>query len=161
VIREFQGRLRAFIASFCPDRDLTDEIDQVTFVWAYEHLNEYRPGTRFYAWLRSIARNRLLAELEELQRRARNRKTYLEYLQAKAYRDRLQIEDSKQQTELVDALRSWLEKLPGRSRSLIKRRYEGQESLSAIASPCNIHIPITAILHSAMSCCSPFPVLSS
>ncbi len=92
VVSRVQGRLRAFIASFCPGRDLVDEIAQQTFVWAYEHLAQYKPGTRFYSWLKSIARNILMAELEALKRRTRNRRNYLVYLQTASCRNRVRSE---------------------------------------------------------------------
>ena len=47
VVREYQGRLRAFIAAYCPDQSQIDDIAQRTFIWAYEHLRDYRSGTRF------------------------------------------------------------------------------------------------------------------
>ena len=132
IVTEFQGRLRAFIAAFCPDRNQVDEIAQRTFIWAYEHLGEYEVGTRFYAWLKAIARNMLLAELETQRREARNRRRHMAHLQAAASADRLAGGDDRR-LELVEALQGCLDKLPANSRRLIRRRYERPEPIATIA----------------------------
>ena len=137
IVREFQGRLRAFIAAYCPDRNQIDEVAQNAFVWAYEHLDEYRSGTRFYAWLKAIARQKLFAELEAQKRETKNREKYLNYLQVVHSYTRLEAEHRSQQEDLVSALRECLEKMSSSSRSLISRRYEAQESISVISQALN------------------------
>ena len=94
IVTESQGRLRAFIAAYCPQQSQVDEVAQRAFIWAYEHLDEYEPGTRFYNWLKAIARNVLLSELEAQRREAGNRKRYLAHLQATACHDALMAEES-------------------------------------------------------------------
>ena len=133
IVTEFQGRLRAFVAAHCPDRNMVDEVAQRTFIWAYEHLDEYELGTRFYSWLKAIARNTLLAELEVQSRDAANRRQYLAHLQARMCRERLATEAYDLRPELVEALRTCLEKLPPERRRLIRRRYEKPEPIAAIA----------------------------
>jgi DNA-directed RNA polymerase specialized sigma24 family protein len=77
VVTEYQGRIRAFVAACCPDASQVDEVAQRTFIWAYEHLDRYESGTRFFLWLKAIARTMLLSELETQRREASNRKRYL------------------------------------------------------------------------------------
>ncbi|MBN1421439.1 MAG: sigma-70 family RNA polymerase sigma factor [Planctomycetes bacterium] len=157
VVRLFQGRLRAFIASFCPDRDLVDEVAQRTFVWAYEHLKEYRTGTRFYSWLKAIGRNLLLAELEAMKRNARNKRAYLRYLQASASRRSLEAESPDRERDLLDALRHCLRKLTPRSQSMIRRRYESEDSIVAMAeslgtTPGTVKVTLFRIRQSLKKC---------
>jgi len=133
VVAEFQGRLRTFIAAFCPHRDQVDEVAQRTFIWAYEHLGDYEPGTRFYSWLKAIAGNMLLAELEIQRREARNRRRHLAHLEATACRAHLATEADDRRLELVEALQTCLEELPPGQRRLIQRRYEEPEPIAAIA----------------------------
>jgi len=135
VVAEFQGRLRAFIATFCPDRSEVDEVAQRTFIWAYEHLGEYEAGTRFYSWLKAIARNMLLAELEARRRQVSNQRRYLAYLQLTACREDLAADDTR--SEAVEALQKCLEKLPAEARLMIRRRYEQPEPIAAIARELN------------------------
>lgn len=137
IVTESQGRLRAFVAAYCPDRDQVDEVAQRAFIWAYEHLGEYEPGTRFHSWLKAIARNMLLSELEVQRRDARNRKRYLAHLQATACRERLATEAHDRQASLVQALQACLEDLPTESRRLIGRRYEQPEPIATIARDLN------------------------
>ena len=133
IVAEFQGRLRAFVAAFCPDRNQVDEVAQRTFIWAYEHLGEYRPGTRFYSWLKAIARNMLLAELEAQRREARNQRRHLAHLQATACRDRLGTDAADRRLDQVEALQACLEKLPAKARRLIRLRYEKPAPIAVIA----------------------------
>jgi RNA polymerase sigma-70 factor (ECF subfamily) len=133
IVTELQGRLRAFIAAFCPDRDQVDEVAQRTFIWAYEHLGDYKPGTRFYAWLKAIAGKMLLAELEVQRREARNQRRHLAHLEATACREHLATEANDRRLELAEALQICLDKLPAKQRQLIRRRYEEPEPVAAIA----------------------------
>jgi RNA polymerase sigma-70 factor, ECF subfamily len=133
IVAEFQGRLRAFIAAFCPDRNQVDEVAQRAFIWAYEHLGDYQPGTRFYSWLKAIARNVLLSELEVQRREAGNQRRYLTHLQATACREHLAAEADDRRGELVEALQACLEKLPAGHRRLIRRRYEEPQPIETIA----------------------------
>lgn len=133
VVKETQARLRAFIAAYCPHADRIDEVAQRAYVWAYEHLDRYEPGTRFYAWLKTIARNLLLAELEAQRREAHNRRRYLDHLQASVCRDELSGHQDGPDTDLAAALKSCLDALPSESRNLIARRYERSEPVVAIA----------------------------
>ena len=135
VVAEFQGRLRAFIASFCPDRSEVDEVAQRTFIWAYEHLGEYEVGTRFYSWLKAIARNMLLAELEARRRQVSNQRRYLAHLQVTACREDLAADDRR--SEAVEALQKCLEMLPAAARLMIRRRYEQPVPIAAIARDMN------------------------
>ncbi len=133
VVTEFQGRLRAFIAAYCPDSNQVDELAQRAFIWAYEHLDQYQSGTRFHSWLKAIARNMLLSELEIQRREASNRRRYLAHLQATACRDDLSAATGGDRAGIVAALRTCLESLPAESRRLISRRYEKPEPLAEIA----------------------------
>ena len=133
VVEEFQAPLRAFLAAYCPDRDQINEIAQKAFVWAYEHLQEYEPGTRFQAWLKSIARNHLLAELEVQKREAEGKRKYLQHIQILHSRSSLEAAGGTEAPDLAAALRRCIDDLPDHARSLIRSRYEGERSVESIA----------------------------
>lgn len=57
IIEQTERRLRAYLALQVPDRELVDEVAHQAYITAYQKLNEYQPGTNFYAWLRRIAQN--------------------------------------------------------------------------------------------------------
>lgn len=133
VVHEFQGRLRAFIAAYVPSHDQVDELAQRAFVWAFEHLDRYEPGTRFYTWLKSITRNVMLAELEAQKREARSRRKYLDHLLATRCADELATQASETRRELADRLQNCLKELSDDSQSLLRRRYEQHERVQEIA----------------------------
>ncbi len=95
------------------------------------NLDDYEPGTRFYAWLKAIARNHLLADLEVQKREARGRQRYLEFLLAAGCRDELARDhDAPDPTR---ALRACLDELPPGDRALIAERYESRRPVQAMA----------------------------
>jgi RNA polymerase sigma-70 factor (ECF subfamily) len=79
VIAAFHQPLRAALAGACPPGIDANEIAHVTFIEAYRHLERYRSGSNFFAWLCAIARNQLLAESKRQLRQSRNRQNYLEH----------------------------------------------------------------------------------
>ncbi len=79
VIAAFHQPLRAALVGLCPPGIDADEIAHVTFIEAYRHLERYRSGSNFFAWLCAIARNQLLAESKRLLRQSRNQQNYLEH----------------------------------------------------------------------------------
>jgi len=137
IVADSQGWLRAFIAAYCPDRAQVDELVQRVFVWAFEHLGQCRSPQRFRGWLKAIARNTLLAHLEAQRRQTRNRKRYLEYLQATSCRDGLEADADDEQAGRIEALHACLDELPDASRRLIRRRYERPEAIAQIARDLN------------------------
>ena len=48
-------RVRAYISLRAPADHLIDDITHDTFVYAYQHLQEFTAGTALGAWLRAIA----------------------------------------------------------------------------------------------------------
>ncbi len=60
--------LRLFVAARARSQEMVDEVVQGAYVRAFEQLAAYRAGGTFVPWLKGIARNLLLQELE---RRAR------------------------------------------------------------------------------------------
>lgn len=69
VVRRFELMLRSYLASQIYDLADVDDLAQETFIAAYRDLASFRPGADFGAWLRGIARHRLLAYFRSLRRR--------------------------------------------------------------------------------------------
>jgi RNA polymerase sigma-70 factor (ECF subfamily) len=72
VVAAFHRPLRGTLVGLCPPGVDADEIAHVSFIEAYRHLERYRSGSNFFAWLCAIARNQLLAECKRLLRQSRN-----------------------------------------------------------------------------------------
>ena len=60
--------VRTFLALRAPVPHLVDELAHDTFIFAFRHLDEFKPGTSFRAWARAIAWNLLRAEVQRFAR---------------------------------------------------------------------------------------------
>jgi RNA polymerase sigma-70 factor (ECF subfamily) len=69
LVRQHELMLRAYIASQLYNLQDVDDLAQETFIAAFKDLAAFRPETDFGAWLRGIARNRLLTHFRTLKRR--------------------------------------------------------------------------------------------
>jgi DNA-directed RNA polymerase specialized sigma24 family protein len=61
--------VRTFLSLKAPVPQLIDELAHETFLFAFRHLNDFKPGTSFRNWLRAIAWNLLRAEILRFSRR--------------------------------------------------------------------------------------------
>jgi RNA polymerase sigma-70 factor, ECF subfamily len=110
--------VRTFLSLKAPVPQLIDELAHDTFLFAYRHLNEFKPGTSFRNWLRAIAWNLLRAELLRYTRReARMERLEEEWL--------LEPAIARQPTPLRDAefLEECLATLPENARALLDLHY--------------------------------------
>lgn len=69
IVRHFSLSLRAFLASQLHHMDDVDDLAQNIFVTAFKHLERFRTGEDFAAWLRGIARNKLKTHYRTIARR--------------------------------------------------------------------------------------------
>lgn len=65
VIQAYHVQVRAMIGAQIADKHNADDIAQQTFVFAFQNINDYKPGTNFLAWLRAIARNKVLTHIRK------------------------------------------------------------------------------------------------
>lgn len=70
IVRVYQGRIRAWVASHCPPGGDADEVSQKTFIAAHLRLSDFREGSNLGAWLFTIARFQLKTETTRLRRLA-------------------------------------------------------------------------------------------
>ena len=70
IVETYQAEIRTLIA--CNGINLTDvdDIAQATFLYVYQHVDRYQPGTNFRAWLHTITMYKTKAFLEEKKREA-------------------------------------------------------------------------------------------
>ena len=69
VVRRHELMLRGYVASRLYDRTEADDLTQEVFITAWRDLGNFRPESDFGAWLRGMARNRLLTYFRSQQRR--------------------------------------------------------------------------------------------
>ena len=122
-------RLRAVIALNAPVTHLIDEIAHETFVFAFNHIQEFQRGTSFFAWIKSIAWNLLRAEIQRFSREQANQNKYAERRVVEA----TPFKPVEQAAKELDQLETCLEKVPPRLKQLVEMRYRLSFSTQEIA----------------------------
>jgi RNA polymerase sigma-70 factor (ECF subfamily) len=70
VVRRHERMLRGYVASQLYDHAEAEDLTQEVFIAAWRDLDQFRLDGDFGAWLRGMARNRLLTYFRSRQRRA-------------------------------------------------------------------------------------------
>jgi RNA polymerase sigma-70 factor (ECF subfamily) len=122
-------RLRAVIALNAPVAHLIDEIAHETFVFAFNHIQEFQRGTSFFAWIKSIAWNLLRAEIQRFSREQANQSKYAERRVVEA----TPFKPVELAAKELDKLETCLEKVPPRLKQLVEMRYRLSFSTQEIA----------------------------
>lgn len=132
VVAALHWPLRLWLAARCPPEIDPDEVAHLALVQAFAIRAEYHPGSSPRAWLWTIARNQLRAQVSTLRRRQANQAHYLpEALRAALERT---VDDAPQSDEAeVAALRACVAQLPARTQDMLKAYYSDDESLPALA----------------------------
>lgn len=60
--------IKGYIYAFLPDLNETEDIFQEVFMVAVRKSGTYRKDTNFLAWIRSVARNKVLQHIEQRKR---------------------------------------------------------------------------------------------
>jgi RNA polymerase sigma-70 factor (ECF subfamily) len=119
IVRLFQKDVWRVAAAMLHDLKTTEELVQQAFVDAYLHLDQYRIGEDFGAWVRAIARNLVRMELRRRGREERRLELYRE-----ALADRLRDDDAARHEErLEEALRKCRQTLPEHGARVLDLRY--------------------------------------
>jgi RNA polymerase sigma-70 factor (ECF subfamily) len=122
-------RLRAVIALNAPVPHLIDEIAHETYVFAYNHIQDFQRGTSFFAWIKSIAWNLLRAEIQRFSREQANQLKYAE----KRVFEVAPGKPLEHAAKELDGLEKCLERVPPRLKQLIQMRYHLSFSTEEIA----------------------------
>ena len=123
-------QVRTFLALKAPVPQLVDELAHDTFVFAYRHLEEFRPGTSFRAWVRAIAWNLLRAEVQRFAREQQN----LDRLAAWHLEAALNETDTAEPPAEAEHLQHCVDELPESLRELIGLKYGEESSTEEIAA---------------------------
>lgn len=124
--------LRAFLASQLFHLDEVDDLAQETLITAYRKLNTFRRHEDFGAWLRGIARNKLLQHFERHSRRSTLMETFR---QQSAALLATELEDAAARThsEHLQAMLTCISKLPNKMRQVVRSTLEGGKPASLAA----------------------------
>jgi RNA polymerase sigma-70 factor (ECF subfamily) len=127
----FERPVRIHLSARAPSAEVVDEVLQATFITAYERIRAYERRGTFLFWLKGIARNRLLKELQERARHAHHGGDALEALLAQTAAEDLDADDGA-----VDgaALQRCLGRVTPRLRELLHQRYVERRAVKDLAA---------------------------
>jgi RNA polymerase sigma-70 factor (ECF subfamily) len=131
IVGRHQDEVWRIAARLLADRDATQDVVQQVFVEAYFHLDQYRPGTDFGAWLRTVARNCVRKEARKAVRVNRRLEAYRRLLLERLRGD---PHSEQQEQAFLDALQECRERLPGHAARVLDLRYSRSLSFGAIAA---------------------------
>lgn len=124
-----QARIYAFVFALVADPHLAHDVFQDTNRVLWEQNRSFDPEREFLPWALAIARNQVRAAR---QRCRRDRLTFDENI-VNRIADRMSARAQHLDDSQV-ALAGCLQRLPEHQRQLVRRRYEGGESLQDIAA---------------------------
>ncbi|MES2594192.1 MAG: RNA polymerase sigma factor [Verrucomicrobiota bacterium] len=121
--------LRTYLALRAPLPQVIDEVAHDAFVFAYQHLEDFRSGS-LQPWLRSIAHNLLRDRLKAYAREMAKQERYLDHLRLELAQSST---DSMDEHPRADQLRHCLGKLRHSQQEILDLRYGHELSSDEIA----------------------------
>lgn len=137
VVREHQSMLLGYALRRLGDWTLAEEVVQLTFIRAYQKLEEFEPDKEFGVWLCVTCKYLILTELEKRRRAVRNQSNYREVLEldmACAVADDMEPDAKHDQ---LTALRDCVGLLQNETGDLVQLRYFKKQSCKEIAAEKN------------------------
>lgn len=142
-VREHHAGLRGFVRALGVDPLWVDDVAQEAFIVAYNRLDEYDHERDFGAWLRGIARNRVINERRKNARRKRilsdNLTDVLVSTSSVAEEEEREIGDNG--LARMKALKECIATLPEKSLQMMRSRYEDDLSARDIAERYSMKPP--------------------
>jgi RNA polymerase sigma-70 factor (ECF subfamily) len=145
VVRRYELMLRSYLAGQLYNTAEADDVAQEVFITAWRDLGSFRRGSDFGAWLRGIARNRLLTHFRSQQRRA----GAAERFQAEVVRiteQELQVAANKDEGGRLERLLHCISLLPEKLRRVVHASLEGARP-ATLAEDLQTTVPAIYQLH--------------
>src|SRR5580700_9624568 len=119
IVREYALPLRSYLASQIHHLDDVDDLAQEVFLAALGSMSTFHRGDDFGAWLRGIARNKLLVYFRTESRRNRALQRFREEVTARIEGE-LDRAAASDQTETMEQLLRCIAQLPERLRRVVR-----------------------------------------
>lgn len=135
IVRQYQSRVRAYLARYVRDRDAIEDLAQDTFLQAYRGLSNYRGESSLGVWLIGIARNVALMHVREQARRRARESEVLQSALGRWLSEALESDSSRlsDRDRTLSALEQCLADLPEHSSSLVESYYFKGRSVAEMA----------------------------
>lgn len=124
VVRRYELPLRSYLAGQLYDIAEADDLAQEVFIAAWRDLASFRRDEDFGAWLRGIARHRLLAHFRARQRRATAVERFQEDVVRIAHRE-LESGGHEDESSHVERLLHCISRLPEKLRRVVRAGLDG------------------------------------
>jgi RNA polymerase sigma-70 factor (ECF subfamily) len=132
VVREYALPLRSYLASQVHHLDDVDDLAQEVFLAALENLSKFRRGDDFGAWLRGIARNKLLMYFRSTARRTQAMQRFCEEV-ARVIEADLERASAADRSDLIERLLRCIAQLPDRLRRVVRAGLNGNKAAELAA----------------------------
>jgi RNA polymerase sigma-70 factor (ECF subfamily) len=145
VVRRYELMLRSYLAGQLYNITEADDLAQEVFITAWRDLGGFRRGGDFGAWLRGIARHRLLTHFRSQQRRA----GAVERFQAEVVRiaeQELEAAAHQNKAGRLERLLHCIFRLPEKLRRVVHAGLEGARP-AALAEDLQTTVPAIYQLH--------------
>jgi RNA polymerase sigma-70 factor (ECF subfamily) len=133
IVRAYALPLRSYLASQVHHLDDVDDLAQEVFLTAFRNLSGYRRGEDFGAWLRGIARNKLLNYFRSTSRRNQALQRWREEI-LRAVEGDLERAAALDRAELIEQLLHCIAQLPERLRRVVRAGLEGSRPVELAAA---------------------------
>jgi RNA polymerase sigma-70 factor (ECF subfamily) len=145
VVRRYELSLRTYLAGQLYDQVEVDDLAQEVFIAAYHDLGRFRRGENFGAWLRGIARHRLLAHFRSVKRRANATERFRQEV-ARLVEEDLEAAARTGDGDQIDRLLHCISRLPEKLRRVVRSGLEGAKP-TALAEELHASVPAIYQLH--------------
>lgn len=132
LVREYRLMIRSYVGSQLHRSDETEDLSQEVFMTAYRSLDQFDTDADFGAWLRGIARNKLLMHFRTTQRRKRRETEFREEV-AQLLEHDLEKIHADQNDHAIEALLRCIGKLPDRMRHVVRAGLDGTKAAALAA----------------------------
>jgi RNA polymerase sigma-70 factor (ECF subfamily) len=145
IVRDYALPLRTYLASQVHHLDDVDDLAQEVFLAALGSLATFRRSDDFEAWLRGIARNKLLVYYRSQSRRRQALRRFREEVTALIVED---LEHAAESTpaEMIERLLRCIAELPDRLRRVVRAGLDGDRP-AEIAQALSTTVGVVYNLH--------------
>jgi RNA polymerase sigma-70 factor, ECF subfamily len=132
VVRTYALPLRTYLAGHIYHSDDIDDLAQDVFLAALESLNTFRRGDDFWAWLRGIARHKVMNYYRSTARRDRVLDRFRRAV-SDVIADDLDRRAEADRAEDIERLLSCITKLPDKLRLVVRAGLDGVKAVETAA----------------------------
>ena len=145
IVRECALPLRSYLAAHVHHLDDIDDLAQDVFIAALESLRSFRRGDDFWAWLRGIARNKLLNYYRSTARRSQAMMRLREAV-SRTLADDLDRAAEADRADTIELLLRCIAELPDKLRQVVRCGLDGAKP-AALADQLQTTVGVIYNLH--------------